>query len=68
MPYPTAIAAAATALAAAISLAGPAVAAPTPANPATEATARAQAAVLQQLTVQGPARLRGRAPRLYRHH
>lgn len=46
MPYPTAIAAAA--LATAISLTGP-VHADTPANPATDATARAQAAVLQQL-------------------
>lgn len=48
MPYPTAIGAAAAALAAVLSLAGPAYAA-TPANPATDATTRAQAAVLQQL-------------------
>lgn len=56
MSYPTAIAAAAAALAAAaISLAGTAGAAPAPAtagNPATDATARANAAVLQQLPFQ----------------
>ena len=56
MPYPTAFAAAATALAAAtFSLAGSAAAAtaaPDAGKPATDATARANAAVLQQLPFQ----------------
>ncbi|MFS8973084.1 alkyl sulfatase dimerization domain-containing protein [Cupriavidus necator] len=51
MSYPTAIGAAAAALATVLSLAGPAYAAnpANPANPATDATTRAQAAVLQRL-------------------